>query len=183
MRFLFCRSYDESVEQLNSNGSNDYDSALTVHTLIKSKGVVFLAKWAVMASLTYVRTLRCCCRQVSITLSSVSTKRLLFSLWVPKLSFRQITACRRLRSAVLFVDSTPSVSSNVHSQSRWACSSRHMPSTCVPCPRSSKAFTRSRTGERTYLSCAREMVPSRHLAHWRNSSLTSFIRSWLSRLA
>jgi len=42
-------------------------------------------------------------RQVSITVSARSTNRLPLPLWVPKQSFRQMTACRSARSAVLFV--------------------------------------------------------------------------------
>jgi len=41
-------------------------------------------KWALRASVTKAKTLRCCWRQVSITLNSVSTKRLSEALCVPK---------------------------------------------------------------------------------------------------
>ena len=71
--------------------------------------------------------LRCCWRQVSITVSMVSTKRLPCALCVPKESLRQITACRNARSPALFVGSIPSQRTNVHSQSRCSYNSRHMP--------------------------------------------------------
>ena len=49
------------------------------------------AWWASMAAVRYANTARDCWRQVSITVSIVSTKRLPGALCVPKDSFRQIT--------------------------------------------------------------------------------------------
>lgn len=59
------------------------------------------AQWAWTAAVTEAKTWRDCCRQGSITVSIVSTKRLPPMLWVPKDSFRQMTACRRARSLAL----------------------------------------------------------------------------------
>ncbi len=62
---------------------------VTVDTSDRSLGVGWLTKWALTASVTKANTLRPCWRHVSITLSSVSTKRLPEVLGVPKDSFRQ----------------------------------------------------------------------------------------------
>src|SRR6266568_5133009 len=48
-----------------------------------------------------------------------STNRLPCGLSVPPLVFRNNTPCRSVRSPSLFVGSTPSTSTNVHSQSSW----------------------------------------------------------------
>src|SRR5262249_60668675 len=68
----------------------------------------------------------CRCRQVSITVSIVSTKRLPPALCVPKDSFRQMTACRRARLLALLVDST-SCSKKVHNHCRLSDNPPHMP--------------------------------------------------------
>ena len=81
---------------------------VTVHTLGSSEGAGSPARWASTAVVRYSKALRCCWRQVSITVSIVSTKRLPAAFCVPKESLRQITACRNARSPALFVGSTPS---------------------------------------------------------------------------
>ena len=102
-------------------------TGVTVHAPGSSEGAWRRAKWAVTAVVKYSNTLRFCWRQVSTAVRAVSTNRLPAALWVPKLSFRQITAWRSDRSAALLVGSTPSTSRNVHSYARCWRSSRHMP--------------------------------------------------------
>ena len=60
-------------------------------------------------------TSRLRCRQVSTAVSIRSTNRLPASESVPKLVFRQITPCRRARSAALLCGGTPSADANRHS--------------------------------------------------------------------
>ena len=88
----------------------DAQGSATVHAPGSSDGAGWWAKWAWTASATKAKTLRDCWRQVSTTVSIVSTKRLPRALCVPNDNFRQITACRKARSLALLVGSTPSTS-------------------------------------------------------------------------
>ena len=65
---------------------------VTVHTPGSNEAADWWARWASTALVTKAKALRRCWRQVSITVSMVSTKRLPLALCVPKESFRQITA-------------------------------------------------------------------------------------------
>src|SRR3954463_9619039 len=64
----------------------------------------------------YSRAFLPCLRQVSITVSTRSTKRLPWGLSVPPLVLRHSTARRPDRSPSLLVGSTPWTLTNVHSQ-------------------------------------------------------------------
>ena len=64
---------------------------VTVHTLASSDGGFWWAKWAEMAWVRNSKVFLFRWRQVSRTVSRVSTKRLPLALWVPKLSCFQIT--------------------------------------------------------------------------------------------
>jgi hypothetical protein len=64
----------------------------TVHAPGRSDGVGWWARWEWTAAVRYSKALRRCWRQVSITVSIVSTKRLPLALCVPKESLRQMTA-------------------------------------------------------------------------------------------
>lgn len=72
---------------------------------------------AAQAAVRYVHTLRPCSRQVATTVSKRSTNCAPATLRVPKLFLRHRTACRRMRSAVLLVGSTPGTYSKVHKAS------------------------------------------------------------------
>ncbi len=67
----------------------DVSFPVTVHTSNSRLGVGWLARLAWTASVTKANTLRFCRRQVSITISSVSTKRLPEAVCVPKDSVRR----------------------------------------------------------------------------------------------
>jgi len=67
-------------------------SAVSVHTPGRSEGAGWWARWERTAAVRYSKALRRCWRQVSMTVSIVSTKRLPPALCVPKESLRQITA-------------------------------------------------------------------------------------------
>lgn len=71
---------------------------VTVHTLERSEGAGWRAKWAWMAAVRSSKLLRDCRWQVSTTVRMVSTKRLPPVLCVPNDSFRQMTAGRNARS-------------------------------------------------------------------------------------
>ena len=58
-----------------------------------------------------------CSFSVCVTVKTRSTKRKPFSLWQPKEIFRHRTRLRRIRSARLLVGCTPSLRTNVHSDS------------------------------------------------------------------
>ena len=73
---------------------NERRRPLTVHASGRSDGAGNRVSSRVVAAVTNSKTLRDCWRQVSITVSSVSTKRLSLELCVPKLSLRQMTAGR-----------------------------------------------------------------------------------------
>ena len=75
-----------------ADGQEGLVRAAIVHTPVSSDGGFWLAKWASTAAVTKAKRLRSCWRQVSITLSMVSTNRLPAALCVPNDSFRQITA-------------------------------------------------------------------------------------------
>src|SRR3954453_12174799 len=97
----------------------------------------------------YSRAFLPCLRQVSITLSTRSTKRLPCGLSVPPLVLRHSTARRPDRSASLLVGSTPWTLTNVHSHSSWASNSRHVPAVLAQphkSPRRSVRRTARRTG-------------------------------------
>src|SRR5208337_1208472 len=85
-----------------------------------------------------------CCRQVATTVSIRSTNRLPCSLSVPPLMRCQITACRKARSAALFVGSTPGNQREFHRPSSNARIPRHV-STVVGHPHSTPSFNARRT--------------------------------------
>ena len=65
---------------------------VTVHAPGTSERTGWWERWEWMAAVRYWNALRRCWRQVSMTVSIVSTKRLPPALCVPKESFRQMTA-------------------------------------------------------------------------------------------
>ena len=87
------------MDLMKMTGRSSEDSAdiaasqqVILHGPETSEGDFCLAKWASTAVVRNWKTLRDCCRQVSMTVSRVSTKRLPCALWVPKDNLRQITA-------------------------------------------------------------------------------------------
>jgi hypothetical protein len=95
------------------------------------------------------RTFLPCWRQVAATPSTRSTNRLPHSLAVQPLDFRHNTACRRARSAALFVGSIPGTLRKVHRCPLPSSNLRHVAAVFLPpqvTPRPSTCRTAHRIG-------------------------------------
>src|SRR4051794_17606152 len=110
----------------------------------------------------YSRAFLPCLRQVSITVSTRSTKRLPWGLSVPPLVFRNSTAARSERSPSLLVGSTPWTLTNVHSHSSCPSNSLQVPAVWLQPhtrPRRNVCRTACCTGAMALRNCARDSVP------------------------
>src|SRR4051794_13965813 len=77
-----------SGPKAGKEAANVVRQGVSVHGAGRSEGAFCPARWDSRAAVRYSKTERFCRRQVSMTVSMRSTKRLPAALWVPNDSFR-----------------------------------------------------------------------------------------------